>query len=168
MPKLLLEPKGSQKVAVSDEFVKIKVQKLQAGFKRIKVPGEKDIGHGEFFLLLDITALKEDIYIPISIASGKKTTGFIYQIEGTGEGKIYETELSARGEGVTKITLGTLLYAKVPVGVTANFRLFIETKGAISKEYRVNINRLNYKLDPSDARYKKLDLKINTKAVNFY
>lgn len=155
------------KVGIGDELVGIKVEKSQARFKRIKVPGEKDIGHGEFFLLLNITALKEDVYIPLSIASGKKVTGFIYHIEGTAVGEIYTTTLSARGDGVTKITLGTLLYTKIPAGKTAEFRMLIEIRGGTSKEYKVVINRINYKLDPSDARYKKLDLLIDSKSLKF-
>lgn len=162
-----LKVKESQKLPTSDEFLKVKVQKSQARFKRIKTPGEDDIGHGEYFLLLDITALKEDVYIPISIASGKKATGFIYQIEGTAEGKIFTTDLTCRGEGITKITLGTLLYAKIPVGMTASFRMQIEIRGGISKEYKIVINRINYKLNPSDARYKRLDVAIGTKEIKF-
>lgn len=162
-----LQSKDSQKLPTSDEFLKVKVEKTQARFKRIKVPREKDIGHGEFFLLLDITALKDYVYIPISIASGKKATGFIYQIEGTAEGKILTTDLTCRGEGVTKITLGTLLYAKIPTGTAASFRMLIEIRGGISKEYKIVINRINYKLNPSDARYKRLDVEIGTKGVKF-
>lgn len=162
-----LESKDSQKLPTSDEFLKVKVQKSQARFTRIKTPGEEDVGHGEYFLLLDITALKEDVYIPISIASGKKATGFIYQIEGTAEGKIFTTDLTCRGDGVTKITLGTLLYAKIPTGKTASFRIQVEIRGGISKEYKIVINRINYKLNPSDARYKRLDVAIATKEIKF-
>jgi hypothetical protein len=150
-----------------DAFITVKVQKSQSRFKRIKNPGEKDTGQGDFFLLLDITATNEAVYIPLSIASGKKIVGFIYHIEGTGEGTIYTTDISCSGDGVTKITLGTLLYAKIPAGHTASFRLSIKIMGKTSKEYRVAINQISYKLDPSDARYKKLDTDISTKSVKF-
>lgn len=162
-----LRSKDSQKLTTSDEFLKVKLQKSQVRFKRMKVLGGKDIGHGDFFLLLDTTALKEDIYIPISIASGKKATGFIYQIEGTAAGKISTTDLTCHGEGLTKITLGTLLYAKIPARKTASFRMLIEIRGGISKEYKIVINRINYKLNPGDARYKRLDVAISTKAIKF-
>ncbi len=165
--KLNSKSATKKKAEIGDEFIDIKVEKSQTGFKRIKVPGERDIGHGEFFLLLNITALKEDIYIPLSIASGKKATGFIYHIEGTAEGTIYTTNLSARGDGITKITLGTLLYVKIPAGKVADFRMLIEIRGGTSKEYKVVINRINYKLNPSDARYKRLDVEINSKVLKF-
>lgn len=150
-----------------DDFIVVKVQKSQSRFRRIKVPGEDDIGHGEFFLLLDITAAKETVYIPITVASGKKAVGFIYHIEGTAEGEIYTTDISCNGEGITKITLGTLLYAKIPALKTASFRIYIQMRGKTSKEYKIAINRINYKLDPSDARYKRLDMEIGTKSVKF-
>lgn len=93
--------------------------------------------------------------------------GFIYQIEGTAEGEIDTTEISCRGKGVSQITLGTLLFAKISSGHTANFRAHIKIWGGISKEYKVVINQISYKLDPSDARYKKLDVEIGTKTVKF-
>ncbi len=165
--KLKAKPETKKKAGIGDESISIKVEKSQATFKRIKVPGERDIGHGEFFLLLNITALKEDIYIPLSIASGKKATGFMYHIEGTAEGNINTTNLSARGDGITKITLGTLLYAKIPALKTGEFRVLIEIRGGTSKEYKVVINRVNYKFDPSDARYQRLDVEINSKLLKF-
>lgn len=165
--KLSSKTEAKKKTKIGDEFVNIKIEKPQAHFKKIKVPKERDIGHGEFFLLLKITALKEDVYIPLSIASGKKATGFIYHIEGTAAGDIYQTNLSCRGDGITKITLGTLLYAKIPALKTGEFRILIEIRGGTSKEYKVVINRLNYKLDPTDARYKRLDVEINSKLLKF-
>lgn len=159
--------KKTKTADAGDEFISIKVQKSQARFRRIKVPGEDDIGHGEFFLLLDITAASETVYIPISVASGKKVVGFIYHIEGTAKGEIYTTDISCKGDGITKITLGTLLYAKIPAGKTASFRIYIQMRGKTSKEYKVAINQINYKLDPSDARYKKLELEVGTKSVKF-
>lgn len=159
--------KKKQTAGSGDPFINVKVQKSQARFRRIKDSEGKDIGQGEFFLLLDITAPKETIYIPISVASGKKAVGFIYHIEGTAEGTIQTTDISCKGEGITKITLGTLLYAKIPALKTASFRVFIEMRGKTSKEYKVAINRINYKLDPSDARYQRLDLEIGTESVKF-
>ncbi|RJQ35019.1 hypothetical protein C4568_01700 [Candidatus Parcubacteria bacterium] len=148
-----------------DEHIQCEVQVSQTRFKRIPNPEGPDSAVGNFFLKLDVTALQEAIYIPISIASGKKPTGFVYQIEGTAEGEISTTDISCRGEGVSNVTLGTLLYAKIPVGSTATFRIQIEMKGKWGKEYKIVINRVNYKLDPSDARYKKFDTAIGTKVL---
>lgn len=155
------------KDGVVDEHIEIKVEKTQAHFKRIFSPGERDTGEGHFFLQLKITSLKQDVYVPMSIASGKKTVGFIYHIEGTGQGEIQTTDIIARGDDVTKITLGTLLFVRIPAGKTAEFRLNIVIGGATSKEFKVGINQVSYKLDPSDSRYIKLETDISTKIVKF-
>jgi hypothetical protein len=154
-------------LSAGDEHLYCKLQESQARFKRIHNPEENDTGLGEFFLLLDIIALQETVYVPLSIASGKKPTGFVYQIEGTAEGDISTTDISCRGEEVTEITLGTLLYTKIPQGKTATFRILVEMKGNPGKEYKIVINKINYKLDPSDARYKKFDTAIGTKVLKF-
>lgn len=116
---------------------------------------------------LHITAADKALYVPLSIASGKKPTGFVYHIEGTAEGAISTTDLSAKGEGVTKITLGTLLYCKIPAGKTATFRLLVEMRGKAGKTYGVVINRINYKYQPTDARYQKLDTNLKSKTIRF-
>lgn len=123
--------------------------------------------HGQFTLQLDIIALQQTIYIPTSLASGKKPTGFVYQIEGTAPGMISTTDISCKGEGIAQVTLGTLLYTKIPQGKTASFRIYVDIEGSLNKTYKVVINRINYKLDPSDARYKKFDVDIATKELKF-
>ncbi len=147
--------------------VTVKVVKSQARFKRTRQPDGNDTGHGEFFLMLEVTAPLVDVYLPLSIASGKKPVGFIYHIEGTGEGSIYTTDISCSGEGVTKITLGTIVYAKIPATKTARFRISVKVMGKFSKEYRVVINRINYKLDPQDARYQRYEEDISSETVKF-
>jgi hypothetical protein len=149
-----------------DTSLVVRLEKKQERFKRIRLPGP-DQGVGEFFLLLTITALKEDVYIPLSIASGKKPTGFVYQIEGTGQGTISTTDISASGDGVTQITLGTLLYAKIPRGKTATFRILVEMKGIAGKSYAVVINQISYKHAPTDARYQKFLTDIRTDTLKF-
>lgn len=151
-----------------DQYIHIKVLKIQERFERIKNPKGSDQGIGRFFLSLDITAKKQAVYIPVSIASGKKATGFIYQIEGTAIGSISRAEATARGERITQVTLGTILYCKIPAGKKSTFRIQIEIKGKVGKSYRIVINRINYKLDPSDARYKRFDKEINTNFLRFH
>ena len=153
-------------VRAGDGYIYCEIQKSQARFKRIRNPEGPDSGVGNFFLLLDITALEKAVHIPISIASSKKPTVFVYQIEGTAEGDISTTDISCRGEGVSKVTLGTLLYAKIPPGKTAAFRIQVEMKGKPGKEYKIVLNRVNYKLDASDARYKKFETAIGTKILS--
>lgn len=156
-----------RKMPNGDAFIRWSIEKSQARFERIRRPKEHDIGHGTFFLIVHITARKQAVYLPISIASSKKPTGFVYQIEGTAEGTISSTDISCRGDGVTKVTLGTLLYAKIPAGKTAAFRILVETRGNVGKLYKIVINRINYKLDPRDARYQRIDTAISSKTVKF-
>ncbi|MBC7836629.1 hypothetical protein H7X87_02515 [Acetobacteraceae bacterium] len=151
-----------------NEHLFYKVAKSQAYFEeKIRTSGGRTIGHGEFILDLDIIALQEAIYIPLSFASGKKATGFVYQIEGTVEGIISTAKISCRGEGITQVVLGTLLYVKIPTGKTASFHIIVDIKGGLGKEYKIVINRINYKLNPSEARYKKFDAAISTKTLQF-
>lgn len=147
--------------------IRVKVRKKQARFKRVREPKGPDTGIGEFFILLDITATKESAYVPLSIASGKKPTGFVYQIEGSKEGAIATTDISCSGAGITQVILGTIRYAKIPAGKTATFRIQIDMKGKVGSEYGVALTRIHYKLDPSDARYQKYEGTIAGKPLRF-
>lgn len=150
-----------------NEHIFFKVKESQTHFTKAKDEDGHTIGRGQFLLQVDVMALQGTVYIPMSIASGKKPTGFVYQIEGTAEGAISTAQVSCKGEGITQVTLGTLVYAKIPQGKTANFRLVVHIKGSVNKVFKVVINRINYKLDPSDARYKKFDADIGTKELKF-
>ncbi len=154
-------------VVASNAFIKVRVQKAQAHFKRVRNPEGPDIGIGDFFLLVDVTAVTDTVYIPISIASGKKATGFVYQIEGTAKGAISTTSISCKGKGVTQITLGTIVYAKIPKGMTATFRIVIEIRGKVGNTYGITINLIHYKRNPSDARYEKYTEEVSSKKVEF-
>ena len=145
----------------------VDVKESKRSFKRIDRPEGPDQVLGTFSFIVDITAASGDIFIPLSIASGKKPTGFVYQIEGTAEGEIVTTAISCRGDGVTQITLGTLLYCKIPSGMTATFRIRIEIRGKVGKSYRVVIHQLHYKRNTSEARYLKYSSDISTKMLKF-
>lgn len=151
-----------------NESIKVRLEKTQGHFKRVRNPKGADSGIGEFLFLITITAVEETVYIPLSVASGKKPTGFVYQIEGTAEGSIVTTDITAKGKGVTQITLGTILYLKIPKGVTATFRLLVTMEGKAEKSYKIVINEINYKHDPSDARYKKYLEDISSKTLKFH
>jgi hypothetical protein len=167
MKKLQSELEVVKKASGVDEFINVKVQKTQSRFERIKNPNGADQGIGRYLLVIDINSKKQDVYIPVSIASGKKTTGFMYQIEGTSKGAISTTDISCRGEGATQITLGTLLYCKIPAGKKASFRIQFEIKGKIGKAYKIIINRINYKLSPSDVRYKQYLKEVISRNLEF-
>lgn len=150
-----------------NSYIDVKLKETQARFKKVVVKDTDDKASGEFFMKIDITAKTADIFIPISIASGKKPTGFIYQIEGTAEGSIATTDIKCWGEGVTNVTLGTLLYAKIPKGTTASFRIQATIRGKFGKTYKIVINRINYKLAISDARYQQYLKPIVSDSVKF-
>lgn len=150
-----------------DGHIYCTIEKSQVRFKKVRDSEGGDTLLGEFFILLNILALQETVYVPISIASGKKPTGLVYHIEGTAEGKLSTTNISCRGEGVSSVTLGTLLYAKIPPTKTATLRILIEMRGKPGKEYKIVINRINYKLDASDARYKKFETSLGTETLKF-
>ena len=145
----------ANKAEGKDEYITVKLGKDQARFERVKVEGEKDKAFGKFYIMIEVTAKKSDVFLPLSIASGKKPTGFMYQIEGTAEGVITTADVTVRGEGVSQVTLGTLLYAKISAGSTATFRIQTTIRGKAAKTYKIIINRINYKLALTDARYQQ-------------
>ena len=87
----------ANKIAGIDEYINVKVKKNQARFMRIKRKDEDDKAVGKFLIQIDITSKQDTVFVPISIASGKKQTGFIYQIEGTGEGSISTANVACKG-----------------------------------------------------------------------
>ncbi len=157
----------ANKAEGKDDNITVKVKKDQARFKRIKKDNEPDKATGHFLIQIDITAKSSSIFIPLSIASGKKPTGFIYQIEGTAEGAIANADVTVRGEGVTQITVGTLLFAKIPQGSTASFRILTTIRGKIGKTYKITITRINYKLTQTDPRYQQYLKPIISDSVKF-
>ncbi len=155
------------KAAGVDENIYVKAGKRQARFQRIKAKGKKDKGVGKFFIEIDISAKVREVFIPISIATGKKTMGFMYHIEGTDEGTVSTARVECRGEKVTQVTLGTLLYARIPAGQTASCRIHVEINGRITETYKIIINRINYKLSLTDTSYNQYLKAIVSESVKF-
>lgn len=147
--------------------IAVRARDLNETVRRTRIPDKPDPVIGTFWFTLEVTTLAHDIYLPVSIASGKKPTGFVYQIEGTAEGSIVKTDISCRGDGITQVTLGTLVYCKIPAGSTALFRIRIEVRGKVGKEYQIAIRQINYKRDPGDTRYQKVAQSIRSKQVRF-
>lgn len=156
----------ANKIEGKDENITVKVKKDQARFERVKVEGAKDKAFGNFFIAIDITSKKSDVFIPLSIASSQKPTGFMYLIEGTGEGSVSNADVTVRGDGVTQVTVGTLKYARIPATKTATFRIQITIKGKVGKTYKITITRINYKLALTDARYQQYLKPIVSDSVN--
>lgn len=150
-----------------DEYVSIKVEKRDARFTREKVEGGPDKATGRFLLFIKMTAKQTPVFVPLSAASGKNVAGFMYVIEGTGEGNIATAEVSVRGEGVAQVTMGTLQFAKIPKGRSATFRLDVTIRGRIGKQYQIVINRINYKLALADARYQQYLKPIPSEKLKF-
>jgi hypothetical protein len=156
----------TNKLEGKDVYIGVKVKKSQARFQRIKHE-EADKGVGNFYIELHVTTKQSEVFIPISIASGKKTAGFMYQIEGTGQSAISKTEIKVRGEGISQVTVGTLVYAKIPAGKTASFEIKATIRGKIGKVYKIVITRLNYKLKLSELRYEQYLKEIHSDSVKF-
>ena len=155
------------KVTDLEQGISVRLQRTNAQFRKVHIQGGDDIGKGTFLFLLNITALSRDVYIPLSVASGKKPTGFIYQIEGTKEGMISSADISCEGREISQITLGTITYGKIPATKTGTLRIIIEMQGKLGGEYTVVLNRMQYKYNTSDARYLKLEENLRSESVSF-
>ena len=155
LKKLQAELITVNKKAGVDDYITVKVTKDQARFERVVNKGEKDVALGHFYIKMDIAAKTADVYVPLSISSGKKVSGFMYLIEGTAEGQIRTANVEVRGTGVTQLTVGTLVYAKIPAGKIGTFRILATIHGSIGKTYTITLTRINYKLDVADARYQQ-------------
>lgn len=138
-----------------DDYIDVKVKNKQSRSERIKKKGGADTVLGKFYMQIEVTAKQSAVFIPLSVASGKRTAGFMYQIEGTAEGSVVTAEPRVRGEGVSQVKVGTLLFVKIPVGKTASFEIRTTIRGKSKKEYKIVITRLNYKLSLSETRYQQ-------------
>jgi hypothetical protein len=157
----------ANKLEGKDAYVAVEIKSNQAIFQKIKKRGEEDKALGNFYIEIEITAKQQEVYFPLSVASGIKPAGFMYQIEGTAEGKIVTTEIKVRGKGVEQVTLGTLLYAKIPTGKTGLFRIQATIQGKLNKKYQIVFTRLNYKLKLTDVRYQQYLKEIRSDSVLF-
>ncbi len=150
-----------------DDYIVVKITKNQARYERSHALGASPNGVGKFFMLVTVTAKKQDVLIPLSMASGKRTAGFMYIIEGTGEATIATTSVTTTGDQVSHLTIGTLQFCKIPAGSTAVFRILVTTRGQAGKTYQVIISRLNYKLLLSEARYLQYLKPLPSKPLKF-
>lgn len=157
----------ANKLSGLDDYIDLKVRNDQAYSQTIKGATAPSKLIGTFVTKIDITAKQTTIYIPLSIASGKTVAGFMYQIEGTAEGKIESATVQASGDNITQITVGTITYAKIPEGSTANFRISTIVKGRHGQTYHTIITRINYKLANTDKIYKQYLKEIPSDRVLF-
>jgi len=153
--------------ATSTATISAHVQRTSESFNVLRDKyGNGDTGVGKYTLVLDITADKDTLYIPVSIATGRKSNGLIYQVEGS-ERATSTATVSCRGENAVIVTSGTLSYCKVPAFKTVSFRVFVTVTASLREEFTVAIGLINYKLNPSDVRYKKYVTDIRTKTLKF-
>jgi hypothetical protein len=148
-----------------DPNIEVKIHKNQARTEAVRPVGQHQKTFGHFFIELSITAEQAPVFVPISIASGKKTAGFMYHIEGSAESSLAGASIGVRGTRVTQVKLGTLLFARIPAGVSARFRLRAKIRGKEDEQYQLVISRLNYKLDLAQTRYHRYLKPINSKTV---
>ena len=165
--KLQSKLTATNKIPPVLDSITVLVQKNEANFSEAYDTNRKDkLGLAKYNLLIDITAGKDTIYIPTSIASGRKSTGFIYQVEGSASGA-GTASVTFRGEGTMIVTSGTISYCKIPAGKTASFRIQAEVTGTLGKAYKIVISRINYKLNSNDLRYKRFLTDITTETLKF-
>jgi hypothetical protein len=157
----------AKRVEGIDEYIAVKIQNNESRFTRTKIENGKDKAIGDYMLDVAITCKQGSVLVPLSISSGKTVTGFMYYIEGTGESTVASATVEVRGDGVQQIAIGTLLYAKIPAGKTATFRLHIIIRGQVGKSYRIICNRLNYKHMLTDSRYQQYLKPISSKQLRF-
>ena len=155
----------ANKLEGNDAYIDVKIKKNQARFERVKQKDVEDKAVGKFFIEIEVKAKQQEVFIPISIASGKKAAGFMYQIEGTSAGSIMTTDIKTRGEDASQVMLGTLRYAKIPVGKTVLFQIQVAIRGKFHKRYKIVITRLNYKLRLTDARYEQYLKEIHSDSI---
>jgi hypothetical protein len=150
-----------------DPHIEVKLLSNHMHFTRVSVEDGPDKGFGQFSLSLGIAAKKEVIYIPLSVASGIKQAGFMYQIEGSTAGSIKTATVTCKGMSVSQVTLGTLLFAKIEAGTTATFAIEATVKGQVGQMYKIAITRINYKLNLTDTRYQQYLKAIESKNMKF-
>lgn len=165
LKKLQVDLVEAHKREGKDPYIVVAVKKTEAHFERVRVAGEEDKAFGKFFLEVAITAKQADVFIPLSVASGKKVAGFMYQIEGTAQGSVVSTDIKVRGDSIMQVTVGTLLYAKIPTGKTASFRVYARVRGRFGKIYKLVFTRLNYKLQVADLRYQQYLKELHSDSV---
>ncbi len=150
-----------------DDYIAVKGGDFRTNFERTKVESGPDKAVGRFQFAIAITAKQTSVYVPLSITSGKTVSGFMYHIEGTGEGSVATADVDIRDKAVTRISVGTLQYAKIPAGTTGTFRLDVTIRGQVGKKYSIVIDRINYKLALTDPRYQQYLKPTVTKAMKF-
>lgn len=136
-----------------DAYIDVKLGKKQVRADAVRKKDQEDKLYARFYFEIDITAKVSDVLIPLSVATGKRTAGFMYYTEGTTTLPAAETELKVRGEGVTQLKVGTLLFAKVPTGKTAKFVIQANIQGKQKEQYQFIISRISYKLSLDEVRY---------------
>lgn len=165
LKNLQAELAAVNKAAGIDDHITVKITTNQAHFERTKTRAGESRNHGVFYIQVDITTKSDTVFIPLSIASGKKPTGFLYQIEGTAAGAIGTATIKCRGEGITEITVGTIQFAKIPTGSTATFTIQITIEGKRAKIYNINLTKINYKLSLTVARYQSYTKELRSRSV---
>jgi hypothetical protein len=150
-----------------DEYVKVKLGKNQGRFKRTKDAAGENIAEGHFYIEILITALLDPIFVPLSVATGKKVAGFMYHIEGTGEAAIRTTTIAVKGADISHVMIGTIRYAKIPPAKSALFQVQVQIRGSFGKTYHIVFSRINYKRSVHDQRYRQYTQQLESRRVTF-
>ncbi len=148
----------------------VRIVRRQSHFYKNKLPKVAEYagkGLGTYFLLFEIVAGPDALYIPISIATGRKSAGFLYVIEGNGTGTPTALIQGKGGKEISTVTSGSIVYTKIPAGKTATFIMNAEIVGELDRSYKIILNTISYKTNPNDYRYKKFQSDLGTEMLMF-
>ncbi len=162
----VLKPKAPPKAPP----MSVRVVRTQMHFYKDKLPRQAEYvgkGLGTYFLLFEITAGPDALFIPISIATGRKSAGFLYVVEGGGVGIPTALIQDKGGKEISIVTSGSIVYTKIPPGKTASFVLNAEIVGELERSYKLMVNTISYKTNPNDYRYKKFQSDLGTETLTF-
>jgi hypothetical protein len=150
-----------------DSHLGVRMLDTKLRFTRTRIEDGPDRALGEFRIGVEVMAKDAPVHIPLSITSGKTTAGFMYQIEGTGEGSVASAGVEIVTKNLTQISVGTLRYVLVPKGTKATLTLAISVRGKVGRYYEIVLYRVNYKLKTADTRYLQYMKPLRSKKFKF-
>ncbi len=163
----VLQERQAKLVMDTETSMTVVVKKNKAHFKRVRANKDTASVLGSYLLYVSITAKTNEIFVPLSIASGKKTAGFMYYIEGTAPSSVASAEVEVGGEGVLVVTIGTIRYVKIPPGKSATFVLKVVVRGRYGEVYKIIISKIHYKLFLHEVRYRLFEKTLPSVLLKF-
>jgi hypothetical protein len=150
---------------VKEETLRVIPGKIYESYSKRFYPGIGGIREGRYNISFQVIAGEDALYIPVSFGSGT-TTGFVYEIESSGKATTTST-ITCKGAEIKTSTIGSLSFCKIPAGKTADVKVIAKIVGEQDEDYRIIINRINYKTDPNKLKYSAFKTNLSTGVVEF-